>query len=473
MFGRDLIKLLSGAVIVGILAASPLPAYAAGNSGSRAFSLEKGNRLEEVRSYLSRRFGVPMEKVKAETDLVADLQLDMSDVVYAVVEICDGYGLAEPAETPTKVADIVRYLEKAPPAEAREEGPATKPDAFAEGGQAGAPGETKMRGFVEGEEGNYLQTIFFATNREPAGAGVYFSGARTRDRQLHYGVAKVNIPKSHKRGQLETPWMQIAALNDPRKHIYISELSKLGERQFFDTLGSDATAEDVLVYIHGFNVPFEEAIRRGAQIAFDFGFPGEVVAFSWPSDGSLVGYNADREDAYWSVKYAEEFFRKLRAGTGKKRLHVVAHSMGSQVLLQSLRLIAYRNAAEPLFETVILAAPDFDAGLFSEQIAAEIRPLSANWVIYTSEKDGALNISSTINAVERLGTPLTVIDGYQIIDATKIEVTPWNVPEFHSYYATKTKVITDMIAVLKGETPEERALVPHLTAAGTFWSIGD
>ncbi|HOV04178.1 MAG TPA: hypothetical protein PLG99_07190, partial [Kaistiaceae bacterium] len=86
---------------------------------------------------------------------------------------------------------------------------------------------------------------------------------------------------------------------------------------------------------------------------------------------------------------------------------------------------------------------------------------------------GALNISSTINAVERLGTPLTVIDGYQIIDATKIEVTPWNVPEFHSYYATKTKVITDMIAVLKGETPEERALVPHLTAAGTFWSIGD
>ncbi|MEZ5839317.1 MAG: alpha/beta fold hydrolase [Hyphomicrobiales bacterium] len=466
MFARGIFKTLAAAVLLGVVVAAA-PVMAA-DGGSRAFNLEKGNRLDEVRTFLSRRLGVPLEKLKAETDLVRNLQLDLTEVVYAVLELCDAYGKAEPEKTPTKVADIVAYLEDGPVAAAPEAPAATMKEAYTEGQE-----DLKTRGFVEGEDGNYLQTIFFATNREPAGADVFFSGARAHDRALHYGKAEVNIPRSHKRGQLETPWMQIKALNDPRKHIYIADLSKLGEREFFDALGSDAAEDDILVYIHGFNVPFEEAVRRGAQIAFDFGFPGEVVAFSWPSDGSLVGYNADREDAYWSVKYAEEFFRKLHARVGNKRVHVVAHSMGSQVLLQSLRLIAYRNAAEPMFETVILAAPDFDAGLFSEQIAAEIRPLAANWVIYTSEKDGALNISSTINAVERLGTPLTVIDGYQIIDATKIEVTPWNVPEFHSYYATKQKVIADMIAVLKGKTPEERALQPHLTAAGTFWSIGD
>ena len=422
-------------------------------------------RFEEVRAWLAHRLGLDGEKLTVDTDLIADFQIDATELYYAVVELCEHYGVAPPDEPPSRIGAIATYLDTAeavaPPTES---GMAAteSPD-----------GETRMRGgFEAAAEPSYLQTVFFATNREAA-ADDYFSGARAKDRQLHYGIAHVNIPRNHKRGQLETPWMQLAALNDPRKHIYIIELRGLDKGDFFSRLAADDPGkDDILVYVHGYNVPFEEAVRRGGQIAFDFGFPGKVVAFSWPSDGELLSYNSDREDAYWSVKYLESFIHDLHEKAAGKRIHIIAHSMGSQVLLQSLRLIAYRST-EPLFENVILAAPDFDAVLFSEQIAAEVRPLAANWVIYTSEKDGALNASATINMVDRLGTPLTVIDGYQIIDATKIEVTPWNVPEFHSYYATKSTVIADMIAVLSGRPPSERALVPHKTAAGTFWSIGD
>lgn len=42
--------------------------------------------------------------------------------------------------------------------------------------------------------------------------------------------------------------------------------------------------------MHGFNVKFEEAVLRAAQIKYDLKFAGEVVLFSWPAgseDGVL------------------------------------------------------------------------------------------------------------------------------------------------------------------------------------------
>jgi esterase/lipase superfamily enzyme len=55
------------------------------------------------------------------------------------------------------------------------------------------------------------------------------------------------------------------------------------------------------VFTHGYNVSFEEAARRAAQLAFDLNFRGRVVLFSWPSCGSLLGYGADEERALLSA----------------------------------------------------------------------------------------------------------------------------------------------------------------------------
>src|SRR5260370_26727034 len=48
-----------------------------------------------------------------------------------------------------------------------------------------------------------------------------------------------------------------------------------------------------LVFLHGYNVSFEDAAIRAAQIGYDLKVPGPVAFFSWPSRGSLAAYPAD------------------------------------------------------------------------------------------------------------------------------------------------------------------------------------
>jgi esterase/lipase superfamily enzyme len=227
------------------------------------------------------------------------------------------------------------------------------------------------------------------------------------------------------------------------------------------------------VFIHGFNVGFSEAARRTAQIAYDVGFTGAPVMFSWPSDGKLYAYISDREDVEWSIPHLEQFFDDLSSQARPRRIHLITHSMGTEGTLRALHNMALRRGldAKPIFENVILAAPDFDAVIFSDQIAPEVRTLAHHWTVYASDKDTALNVSTSLRSAPRLGIPIPLVEGIDTIDATGIEVTPWSVPEFHSYFATKQRVIEDLVSVLKGLAPGLRDLEARTLDAKTYWRL--
>ena len=146
--------------------------------------------------------------------------------------------------------------------------------------------------------------------------------------------------------------------------------------------------------------------------------------------------------------------------------------MGNQGLIGALNLIALKaDSEETLFESITLAAPDFDAQLFEQQIAPSVVKLAKRWTIYTSDNDAALNISTKVNSAKRLGLPVTPLVGIDVIDATGIEVTPWSVPEFHSYYATKQTVISDIVAAIKGVAPALRELLPMSKNDIPYWQL--
>ena len=408
--------------------------------------------IDEIALKLAARFGLPVEQFQESTDLVRDLGLDSSDVYYAVLEILEGYGIQLP---PRK--EITRVGQIAVMAAASSRSLTVK--------KKGAGKKTNA----------YVQTVYYATDRKPTGAPepeLAFDGMRSPRGVMSYGKAAVNIPYTHKRGQIETPWLGLESLRDVGKHIYILKLTGFEEAGFIDELKSvGGSTNDLLVYVHGFNVPFSDAIVRAAQVAFDFEFQGVPIVYSWPSDGGITAYNTDSEDIAWSAKHIEELLLKLKQEFPDRKLHLVAHSMGSRGLLGALRLMDHKGASTPLFQSVILCAPDFDSELFRDQIAAEVRPLAKQWVVYTSNKDLALTASEQINAAPRLGKPVTYAEGYEIIDASELEVTPWSLPETHSYYATKKRVLDDMVSVIKGLLPEQRGLKPVTVEAGTIWSL--
>jgi esterase/lipase superfamily enzyme/acyl carrier protein len=408
--------------------------------------------IDEIALKLAARFGIPAEQFQENTDLVRDLGLDSSDVYYAVLEILEGYGVALPPRKEfTRVGQIAAMA-----------------------ASSGRSVTVKKKGAGTATNA-YVQTVYYATDRRPTGADepeLAFDGRRSPGGVMSYGKAEVNIPYTHKRGQIETPWLGLESLRDAGKHIYILRLTGFEEAQLIDELKSvGGGASDLLVYVHGFNVPFSDAIVRAAQVAFDFEFQGAPIVYSWPSDGGITAYNTDAEDIAWSAKHIENLLVRLMQEFPGRKLHLVAHSMGSRGLLGALRLMDKKDASEPLFQSVILCAPDFDSELFRDQIAAEVRPLARQWVVYTSNKDLALTASEQINAAPRLGKPVTYAEGYEIIDASELEVTPWSLPETHSYYATKKRVLDDMVSVIKGLLPEQRGLRPVAVDAGTVWSL--
>lgn len=432
------------AVTVAIAAAAP-PA------GAQVLQKAPQKVLDEVALKLASRFGMPAETFTEETDLVRDLGLDSADVYYAVVEILEAYGVQlQPRKDVTRVGMIATLAASSTRTFAAKKG--------------------------SGPEANaYVQTVYYVTDRRATGASepeLAFDGNRSESGQLSYGKAQVNIPVTHKRGQIESPWLGLESLRDPGKHIYVLSLTGLDEAGLWTELESIGNGKgDLLVYVHGYNVTFSNALTRAGQIAFDFGFEGAPIVYSWPSDGGITSYPSDAEDVAWSAKHIEQLLTRLRERFPGRKVHLVAHSMGSRGLLGALRLMAYRDASKPLFQSVILCAPDFDSELFRDQIAAEIRPLAAQWVVYTSDKDIALSASEEINAAPRLGQPVTYAEGYEIIDATGLEVTPWSLPETHSYYATKQKVLDDMVSVIKGQTAGQRGLKAVDAGGGTAWSL--
>ncbi len=74
---------------------------------------------------------------------------------------------------------------------------------------------------------------------------------------------------------------------------------------YFSAVQDEAGATEfdkgnIVFFVHGFNTDQWDMLERHRKIRGGLkahGFRGCVVSFDWPSDGSVLGYNADRRDA--------------------------------------------------------------------------------------------------------------------------------------------------------------------------------
>src|SRR5262245_31066233 len=95
-----------------------------------------------------------------------------------------------------------------------------------------------------------------------------------------------------------------------------------------------------LVFLHGFNVTFEDAAIRAAQIGFDLKVLGATAFFSWPSRGRVTAYPADEATIEASEPAIADFLVDFAANCGAEKVHLIAHSMGNRGLLRALQRIA-------------------------------------------------------------------------------------------------------------------------------------
>jgi esterase/lipase superfamily enzyme len=190
--------------------------------------------------------------------------------------------------------------------------------------------------------------------------------------------------------------------------------------QLADLLGQ-TNGRDVLMYVHGYNQTFENAVLDAARLSDSIKFAGETMAFSWPSRAQLLNYDYDRESAMWSRDALDQVLEDLMASPTVGRVSIVAHSVGTMLTTEALRQLYSKQGdyAADRVGAIVLASPDIDMDVFTAAIP-KIGPLAGKITIITATNDRALAVSRWVNGstsrvgaaekaqLERLG--LRVID---------------------------------------------------------------
>ncbi len=175
------------------------------------------------------------------------------------------------------------------------------------------------------------------------------SNENTTEDLLHYGKCLVNIPTDHRVGIVDSPSLKRFEFSENEdKHVILERVISGPRSGFFDDLNDrlETSTGHAFVFIHGYNVSFENAVKRTAQIAYDLKFGGVPVCYSWPSHGGLQDYTRDMANADWTVIHLQHFLNALFQETRAKRIHLIAHSMGNRALMQALERLSFEWAQE-------------------------------------------------------------------------------------------------------------------------------
>lgn len=302
--------------------------------------------------------------------------------------------------------------------------------------------------------------------------GVAYGAHREKDGGVHYGYCDVSIPPTHSVGEIERP---LLGGEDEMQHVMLRRNEELKEDAFFkqvrQVLAERAADErNCFIFVHGYNVTFEKAAMRTAQIHYDLNFRGVPMFYSWPSRANVRSYFSDRNEIFYSYEHIMRFLLATAERVDAKRVHVIAHSMGADAVSRAILAMGERGK---IFDQIILAAPDIDADVFRDQVQPRMQQLANRTTLYCSRNDWALHASYAFNDSARLGDSsrgIFVADGMDTVDASEIDTDLLG----HSYYGDCLKLLNDVQLVIeKNLPPPERRLTSRDMEKLKYWTFDE
>ncbi len=299
--------------------------------------------------------------------------------------------------------------------------------------------------------------VFYATDRKTGAESPkrFYANERAPNRKLALGVCEVSIPGPdyHKVGKLEAPSIfSLQFRANPGKHVLLLNVQPQDSHIFFQNVRrhiAGSERREAFVFIHGYNVSFEDAARRTAQLASDLQFQGAPIFYSWPSKARWGRYAADETNVAWCVPQLENFLGELARSSGANTIHLIAHSMGNRALTAALQLIvAKRSVPKRLFHQIILTAPDVDEETF-QNLATAIASDAEHLTMYSNYKDRALLLSKMFHFYRRAGASIVIVPGMETIDASKVDTSLVR----HSYFGNSRTVLADVSSLMADGKP--------------------
>ncbi|HEX6100388.1 MAG TPA: alpha/beta hydrolase [Thermoanaerobaculia bacterium] len=326
------------------------------------------------------------------------------------------------------------------------------------------------------KKGRYcIVPVFYGTDRAVVGPLDAPSSYGPDRGELALGVAEVTIPDDHRMGKIERPSLwKLQFREDPEKHVMVWSLQPTPPDEFTaraKQVLSRGAKKEVLLFVHGYNVTFADAVMRTAQIAYDLHFEGLPTLYSWPSEGSLPRYAVDETNVTWSRPRFASFLNLLREQLGADTVHIIAHSMGNRLVTETLAAMPAAAASAAKLRQVVFTAPDIDAATFID-LAAAFRGKADRFTLYGSSRDKAILASKAFHRYPRAGESgvnLVVVDSVDTIDATAVDTSFLG----HSYYGDNRSVVGDIFELIRrGSSPADRfGLTPMKRYGAQYWAF--
>jgi esterase/lipase superfamily enzyme len=346
--------------------------------------------------------------------------------------------------------------------------------------------------------------MLYATNREPADAGYdgeerYYSGkrgylVRLGSADIVFGDSTISWDEARKISLLKNrPGTFPLKVNDVHEHGILPEsvsvftpahiaegVDDVPARQFareIDNRLAQSPVKDVFVYVHGYKVNFENPLLVASEMWHFLGHEGTFIAFSWPSTPERLAYMKDIETARVSSWGLRRFLDFLARETSAERIHIVAYSAGTRVVLTTLHelsLVHQRDSKEKIRQqtrlgNVILVGSDVDTGTFASYILDGLLRVQDRLTLYTSPSDQALHVSEKIFSHRRVGEilPGTLDDRMRQFAASSSRLALIDVADAahfdagngHAYFRKSPWVSSDILMTLRYDlAPAERGL---------------
>lgn len=354
---------------------------------------------------------------------------------------------------------------------------------------------------------NNVVSVLFATNRKRTGSDnpFYFYGNQLTDRVgeavLERGVAAVRVPRERERGDLQRPSSVTLTIervarnfglrtlptlllpNPDNDFLYEHKIHVLKQAEFKSML-KDAVAlskgKTAVLYIHGYNNDFTEAAFRTAQLVYDMSevdYDLVPLMFSWPSNPGIPGldYVTAGKRTEVSSEALAAYLREIAQSTDIATVHIVAHSMGSRVLVSALDKLGTtkeltrqkEGTSVPVFKHIVFAAADITPEFFEKHIEPAIK--SQHTVTsYVSSNDKVLWASKIVNQEPRIGFGFKHLP--KCVDT--IDVSAAGKGLAHSTWANSPRIIDDLRNMIRYNiAAARRGLRLRPNPAQAYWAF--
>lgn len=255
-----------------------------------------------------------------------------------------------------------------------------------------------------------------------------------------------------------------------------------------------SASQDLLVYVHGSNNAMPRGAAQAAQLRHFTGRRMVVLAFLWPSAGSILRYFTDVANAAVSIDPFVRLIELLAANTDARSIDVLAYSAGAQIVSPGLARLGMPRRGETLEQVrgrlrlakIYYAAPDIDTRRFVQDLGQYVQVVD-RVTIAANLNDSALGFANLVHRASRAGRPdPSELDAAQtgfLIEASNrfgidlIRVSPYDIPQLpetsHAFWYEDPWVSGDLLGLLLLDAaPASRGLAPQSTSGGTrYWTF--